>query len=518
MPESSTRFIVLHPDTPKISHLPTEVQELLQSIGCSDTYTDAENDAETELPYVVHFSYHQFTASYILNRLLPVTVHPVPTAFETVGHVAHLNLKPHHYPYRQLIGQVLLETLPNIETVIQKIGDVSGPFRTFQYEVLAGKQNHTLVQLVESGASLHFDLQHVYWCSRLSEERQRLLQQEIFPTAGTRTNHQEATPPNRTIVLADVFCGVGALCIQAAMMTMAATPLEIWANDWNPYATAALRKNAVRNGVSHQVTRLTTSDAYQFLMDLGMTTTTTVTPPPSSPLATLESNTLTGAMETMDVVAPLSSRTELTNHSKARKGHPRRRYHRRKSHLADAENHHESETTIRDVGMIRLPDHVVMNFPLEAPNFLGALRWWPPNACGHGDDLDQNSFGRVTPRIHVYTFARNPVNDNHHKYDDDDASDNDTVQGEKAGNLKDRSVEEIAVDLVADQLLPQLSPRNNLPQYATSGGGRRHELNDVYDCNVRTHIVRDVAPGKVVVCVSFTVTSKLLRHMRGDFL
>ena len=166
-----------------------------------------------------------------------------------------------------------------------------------------------------------------------------------------------------------------------------------------------------------------------------------------------------------------------------------------------------------------------MNFPLKAPSFLGALRWWPVNACGDGND-DQpipvdntNGYDVVTPRIHVYTFARNSANSiNESMYDDTDDDDN---QGDDVRN-GDRSVEDIAVDLVAENLLPHLSPNkageNSITNDAAKYCDRRQELNNLYSCNIRTHIVRDVAPGKVVVCVSFTVTSKLLRHMRGDFL
>jgi len=42
----------------------------------------------------------------VLRRLLPMSV-DVPTAFETVGHMAHLNLREQHIPFKHLIGQVL---------------------------------------------------------------------------------------------------------------------------------------------------------------------------------------------------------------------------------------------------------------------------------------------------------------------------------------------------------------------------------------------------------------------------
>jgi hypothetical protein len=122
-----------------------------------------------------------------------------------------------------------------------------------------------------------------------------------------------------------------------------------------------------------------------------------------------------------------------------------------------------------------------MNFPLEAPTFLGALRWWPADTG-------------LEPRVHVYTFAR---------ADDDNGNDEGTTKGA-------RTAEEVAVDLIADNLLPQSST-------SMVSHRRMSELNEEYNCKIKVHAVRDVAPGKRVFCVSFSATSKLLRHMRGDF-
>ena len=48
--------------------------------------------------HAVTFDYAYFTAEEVLKRVLPPGV-PAPTAFETAGHVAHLNLRPEHAPY-----------------------------------------------------------------------------------------------------------------------------------------------------------------------------------------------------------------------------------------------------------------------------------------------------------------------------------------------------------------------------------------------------------------------------------
>ncbi|CAI5994854.1 unnamed protein product [Closterium sp. NIES-64] len=53
----------------------------------------------------VTVGYEYWTAEDILTHVLPPHV-PVPTSFESVGHIAHLNLLDVHLPYKYLIAQV----------------------------------------------------------------------------------------------------------------------------------------------------------------------------------------------------------------------------------------------------------------------------------------------------------------------------------------------------------------------------------------------------------------------------
>jgi tRNA (guanine37-N1)-methyltransferase len=378
------KIIILHPSTPTLSELPENVREILVQCQVSDGPDQS-----------MQFSYHQFTSAYLLAKLLPVALHPPPTAFETIGHIAHLNLRALHLPYKHLIGQVLLETLPSVETVISKVGEVHGPYRIYDFEVLAGRPT-TAVDMTEFGIQLHFDMAKVYWCSRLSEERQRLLRSEF----------------RKDQIVADAFCGIGAMCLLAAQQLNC----TIWANDWNPAAVEYLQDNAARNNLNHRMGRVQCGDAYDFLTDIG-----------------------------------------LRN---------------------DGD------------GVQRLPDHVILNFPLESPRFLGALRWWPVmktkrkpyKTATNSSSTSKTDADVIIPRVHVYTFAR-------------------------ADPETDRSAEEVAIDLVASNLLP----------VADGAVKRKDELDDEHDCCVTTHPVRDVAPGKLVVCVSFSATPKLLRYMQGDF-
>ena len=45
----------------------------------------------------------------------------MPSAYETVGHIAHLNLRDELLPWKHVIGQVLLDKNPSIKTVVNKV-------------------------------------------------------------------------------------------------------------------------------------------------------------------------------------------------------------------------------------------------------------------------------------------------------------------------------------------------------------------------------------------------------------
>jgi len=335
--------------------------------------------------FPIAVKYTQQPLQHILSKLLPEEAQPPPTGFEQIGHVVHLNLKAHHVPYKELIGSVILDLLsPKIETVVNKVGEVCGPFRTYDMEVLAGKPD-TTVKLNEDGVHLEFDLRNVYWCTRLSGERSRLLS-EI----------------NKGEIIADAFCGVGAFCLLAASKL----GCTVYANDLNPAAVLSCRESAKKN-LKRSAGSVTVNcgDAFDFIQNLG--------------------------------------------------------------------------------SLSRLPDHVIMNFPLDSASFLGVLRWWPVL-----DDMKDVNF-------HLYTFARgdDPTGDCSEDLDD---------------KFPPRDASEVAIDLVADGLLPEGG--------AIEASRNRRSLLDRLGCKVKTTEVRDVAPGKVVICVSFRVTKALLKVMQGDFI
>lgn len=199
-------------------------------------------------PFELPIPQEQQTPHRILEKILPADAQPPPTGYEQVGHVLHLNLKPHHEPYGRLIGDVLLDKLsPSVETVVTKVGEVKGPYRTYDMEVLAGRPS-TDVTVVEHGIRLHFDLSQVYWSTRLSGQRTRSLDEDILPGQ----------------IIADAFCGVGALCARAAVEKNC----TVVANDLNPAAIEYCRANALQNGVDDKI-QVVCGDANEFITSLG---------------------------------------------------------------------------------------------------------------------------------------------------------------------------------------------------------------------------------------------------------
>ncbi|VAH74769.1 unnamed protein product [Triticum turgidum subsp. durum] len=174
----------------------------------------------------------------VLEALLPEGI-IIPAGFETVGHIAHLNLRDEHLPYKTLIAQVISEYImvvldknkPKIQTVVNKIDAIQNDYRTMQLEILAGHDS-LVTTVIESGLRFQVDLATVYWNSRLSTERQRLVN-NIFQNSD---------------VVCDVFSGVGPIAISAAKKVK-----YVYANDLNPAAVEYLEQNIVLNKLERKI-------------------------------------------------------------------------------------------------------------------------------------------------------------------------------------------------------------------------------------------------------------------------
>ena len=94
----------------------------------------------------------------------------IPGGFETIGHIAHLNLADEQMPYKNLIGQIILDKTPNLRTVVTKIGYIKETYRFYELECIAGEPDYNTT-LVEDKVRINLDLSLVYWSSKLATER-----------------------------------------------------------------------------------------------------------------------------------------------------------------------------------------------------------------------------------------------------------------------------------------------------------------------------------------------------------
>lgn len=195
------------------------------------------------VPYELQLDYEYWTYRDVLSALLPPELHDdIPSGFNTAGHVAHLNLRDQHLPYKQLIGQVLVEKNQHIRTVINKTDNVGteSEFRTFAYEVLAGPDDMN-VEVNENACLFKFDYSKVYWNSKLEKEHTRLVR--MFKPGE---------------VICDVMAGIGPFAVPAGKRGV-----FVWANDYNPESFKYLEDAISRNKVNrfrllgHENVRLT---------------------------------------------------------------------------------------------------------------------------------------------------------------------------------------------------------------------------------------------------------------------
>jgi tRNA (guanine37-N1)-methyltransferase len=75
-----------------------------------------------------------FTLEELLRSVVPAHLE-LPSAYEAVGHIAHLNLRNELLPYKHAIGQALLAKLKQIKTVVNKLSTIHEVYRTFDMEV-----------------------------------------------------------------------------------------------------------------------------------------------------------------------------------------------------------------------------------------------------------------------------------------------------------------------------------------------------------------------------------------------
>ncbi|KAG2435958.1 hypothetical protein HXX76_007152 [Chlamydomonas incerta] len=380
-----------------------------------------ETDKLEVHPHQVTLDYSMLSADAVLKKLLPEGV-DAPSSFETIGHIAHLNLRDEQLPYRHLIAQVLLDKNPHLKTIVNKVGSIENEFRVFNMDVIGGEQRLE-TEVTQHGARFKLDFSQVYWNSRLESEHLRLV--------GTMERGQ---------VLVDMMAGIGPFAVPAAQKG-----LTVYANDLNPRSTHYLALNARLNRLGDGV-RVFNMDGRAFLRLLCDT--------PSGPAEDIRRQRqqlerkpaeVPSQQERSPSAAGATAPQAATEGAVASSavGQPAKRQ-RTKEKVSEAQGPVPPipESFTPPIGGI-IFDHVVMNLPASAIEFLDAFNGaFDPAAWAH----------RPLPTVHCYTFKR---------------------------------TNETEADIVA-------KAEGYLGGVMEAGG-----------CTV--HTVRDVAPNKLMLCLSFRV-------------
>ncbi|CAF2976314.1 unnamed protein product [Rotaria sp. Silwood2] len=194
----------------------------------------------------ITLTYANYTIDQVIKAILPDDLgkdKPINTGsgYSIIGHIAHFNLKDAVLPYKHIIGecnydtelkfvgaQVVLDKLPNVKTVVNKLHEIDSVYRNFELEIVAGEPN-TVVKCRESKATFQFDFAKVYWNPRLSTERERIV---------NILHHND--------LVFDVFAGVGPFVVPALMLGC-----TVYGNDINPesfkWMTINLKNNQSKN-------------------------------------------------------------------------------------------------------------------------------------------------------------------------------------------------------------------------------------------------------------------------------
>ena len=90
--ETTKKILLLHP------------QRSLKALEGQDRVFAQSHGAE-ETTYELVLGYEHWTAEQVLRAVLPAEISEVPSSFETIGHIAHVNLRDSQLDYRKLIGK-----------------------------------------------------------------------------------------------------------------------------------------------------------------------------------------------------------------------------------------------------------------------------------------------------------------------------------------------------------------------------------------------------------------------------
>jgi tRNA (guanine37-N1)-methyltransferase len=166
------------------------------------------------------------------NRLPPHLLASLPRALDVIGDIAIVEVSPELKSQYSLIGEAILTMHKKVQTVLAKVGAVSGTYRLRDFEVIAGKHKTDTVHK-EYGCQYYVDVAKAYFSPRLSHEHNRV-----------------ASLVQKCETIVDLFAGVGPFSVLIAKKNADA---KVYAVDVNPKAIEFLKRNIRLNRVENKV-------------------------------------------------------------------------------------------------------------------------------------------------------------------------------------------------------------------------------------------------------------------------
>jgi len=95
------------------------------------------------------------------------------SSFDVIGDIAVIKIPPELSGKENLIGEMLLQNMKNVSTVLKQESDIKGEYRVRDVSLIAGEEKYETIYR-ENGVAFKVDVRSVYFSPRLSTERSRI--------------------------------------------------------------------------------------------------------------------------------------------------------------------------------------------------------------------------------------------------------------------------------------------------------------------------------------------------------
>lgn len=212
-------------------------------------------------PHVLYFDYSYWSAQEVISTIIPSILKEKndeiiddsiesPVSYSVTGDIAHLNLRSQFNDARFLIGRIIIDKLPGLNKIVNKMKTIDTKFRTFAMEVIASRfepypktslpedmskdpsfEHYFRCQHKESNCVFTLDFSKVYWNSRLQTEHDRLI---------------NTFKQNELVI--DVMAGIGPFSCPSGKKGV-----FVISNDLNPSSYEYMQMNVANNNVKNYV-------------------------------------------------------------------------------------------------------------------------------------------------------------------------------------------------------------------------------------------------------------------------